>query len=84
MKVSRKSEEIDLVMDTKDGPSETLADDLIWGIRGIADFLGIKERQAFYMAETRRIPVSQVGSRWVGSRSRLREHFRALLGADRP
>jgi hypothetical protein len=61
---------------------ERLGDDLLWGIKGIADFIGKTERQAFHLASTRAIPTGKVGHIVVASRRRLREHFRALLGAD--
>jgi hypothetical protein len=59
--------------------AEPLRDDLIWGIRGIAEEIGKSERQAFHMVDTGAIPAAKVGGRVVASRARLREHFRALL-----
>jgi hypothetical protein len=60
-----------------------LSDDLIWEIKGIAEEIGKSERQTFHLVATGAIPAAKIGGRIVASRSRLREHFRALLGADR-
>jgi hypothetical protein len=68
---------------TKDLATEPLRDDLIWGIRGIAEEIGKSERQAFHLVDTGQIPAAKVGGRIVASRARLREHFRALLNAAR-
>ena len=60
-----------------------LRDDLVWGIRGIAEEIGKSERQAFHLIDTGQIPAAKVGGRVVASRARLREHFRALLDGSR-
>ena len=53
-----------------------LADDLIWGISGddgIAAFLGISDRQCYYLAARGKIPVRKLGPKTiVGSKSELR------------
>ncbi|KAA9370928.1 DNA-binding protein [Ochrobactrum quorumnocens] len=49
--------------------------DLVWGIRDIAKFIGRTERQAFYMASEGKIPVKQVGGRWVASKQKLVDFF---------
>lgn len=49
--------------------------DLVWGIKEIARFIGRTERQAFYMASEGKIPVKQVGGRWVGSKQKLNDFF---------
>lgn len=49
--------------------------DLIWGLKAIAKLIGRTERQAFYMASEGRIPVKQVGGRWVASRQKLVDFF---------
>ena len=65
-------------------PSDTasLSDDLLWGIKPIANFLGKTQRQAFHLAATGQIPTGKVGGRIVGSRSVLRAHFAALVSGD--
>ena len=63
--------------------SEALRADLIWGIKAIAEELGKTQRQAFHLIDTGAIPSAKIGGRIVASRTRLREHFRALLNAAR-
>jgi len=70
---------------TKDAPpGEALADDLLWGIKAIAAEIRRSERQTFHLVDTAAIPAAKVGGRIVASRTRLREHFNALIGAGRP
>jgi hypothetical protein len=69
-------------LNAKDAPAESLRDDLIWGIKGIAEEIGKSERQAFHLVDTGAIPAAKVGGRIVASRSRLRSHFRALLDGE--
>lgn len=66
-------------LNAKDALAEPLRDDLIWGIKGIAEEIGKSERQAFHLVDTGQIPAAKVGGRIVASRSRLRQHFEALL-----
>jgi hypothetical protein len=47
--------------------------DLVWGAAGVAQVLGLTERQAFFMLEKKKIPAKKVGGRWCVSRSRLLE-----------
>jgi hypothetical protein len=46
---------------TKNAPAEPLRDDLIWGIRGIAEEIGKSERQAFHLVDSEAIPAAKVG-----------------------
>jgi hypothetical protein len=83
--MSEISEEKDLVMSevgTKDATAARLSDDLIWGVGGIADFLGKNQRQTFHLIYAGAIPTAKIGGRIVASRSRLRAHFRALLDGE--
>jgi hypothetical protein len=59
--------------------AEPLRDDLIWGVEGIAEEIGKSQRQVFHMISIGAIPAAKVGGRIVASRSRLRQHFEALL-----
>lgn len=66
---------------TKSAPAEPLRDDLVWGIKAIADEIGRSERQTFHLASTGQIPVGKIGGRHVASRSKLRARFAtAVLG----
>jgi hypothetical protein len=68
-----------------DQATADVGEDLIWGVdgaNGIAAFLGIDVRRAYYLIRRGRIPVRHHGHRTVtASRSELR----ALFGmSDRP
>ena len=69
--------------DENAAPHEPLRDDLVWGIKAIADEIGKTPRQAFHLVDTGAIPAAKIGGRIVASRTRLREHFRALLDSAR-
>ena len=69
--------------ETATAPHEPLRDDLVWGIKAIADEIGKTPRQAFHLVDTGAIPAAKIGGRIVARRTRLREHFRALLDSAR-
>jgi hypothetical protein len=48
-----------------------LADDLMIGIRLIAKFIGVPERQAFYLAEKGVLPLFKMGCKWAGRKSTI-------------
>jgi excisionase family DNA binding protein len=54
-----------------DGPPARLADDLLSGVRQIADYLGESERRTEYLAERGLIPVFRVGRRVHARKSQL-------------
>jgi hypothetical protein len=58
----------------------TLADDLLWGVRAIADELGIDVRRAYYMLQRQHLPGIKCGTLWVASRSALRARFNGEPG----
>jgi excisionase family DNA binding protein len=47
--------------------------DLLYGVKSIASFLGIKERSAQHLVETKRIPYFKVGKTVCARRSKLIE-----------
>jgi hypothetical protein len=49
--------------------------DLLWGVKAIADYVGLTERQAGYQIEIGLIPVKKQGRLVVASKANLREHF---------
>jgi hypothetical protein len=57
----------------EDSAKENL--DLLWGASAIAAYIGVDQRRAFYVLEEGRIPAKRIGSRWVASCQKLREHF---------
>jgi hypothetical protein len=57
----------------------TLGDDMLQGIKTIADFLGIQERTAYHLASSGRLPGAfKLGRLWYARRSTLVENIRAL------
>jgi hypothetical protein len=55
-----------------------VGDDLLWGVRQIAEELGMKERQVYYQLEKGLLPGGKSGEIWVGSRQALKAHFQEL------
>jgi hypothetical protein len=53
-------------------------DDLMIGIRPIAEYLHEPERQAYYLAETRKLPLFKLGKLWAGRKSTINNHFEKL------
>jgi hypothetical protein len=58
----------------------SLANDLLRGVKPIAEFLGETERRTFYLCERGYIPVGKVGTAWVASKKALRAHFERITG----
>jgi hypothetical protein len=55
---------------------DTIADDLLEGIKSISRFTGIPERRAFYLAEKGDLyGVFKQGGRWIGLKSKIREGY---------
>lgn len=54
---------------------DSLADDLLRGVKPIAEFIGESERRTFYLLERRYIPGGKIGAAWVASKKVLRAHF---------
>jgi len=61
--------------------TSTPADDLLRGIKAIAEFIGKNQRQTFYLAEKQLIPVGKEGGIWTASKTALRDHYRKITGA---
>jgi hypothetical protein len=53
-------------------------DDLLWGVRAIADEIGQSERQVYYQLENGLLPGGKSGQTWVASRKALQTHFEKL------
>ncbi len=58
--------------------SQELNVDLLEGVSAIADFLGMKPRRVFYLAEHRALPLFKIGHRWCARKSTLRAHIEKL------
>jgi excisionase family DNA binding protein len=59
---------------TTEGP------DLLYGARAIADYLGIKQRAAEHLIETKRIPFFKIGRTVAARRSKVMAALEELEG----
>jgi hypothetical protein len=60
--------------------TENHAADLLYGVHAIAEFLGIKQRAAKHLIETKRIPYFKVGKTVCARRARILKAFEELEG----
>ena len=78
MNAPLKDDQLD---DTKtEEQSPTVGEDTIEGAKGFAAELNCSLRRATYLLETGQIPAGKIGSRWVGSKARLRKHYAEITG----
>jgi hypothetical protein len=61
-------------------PPDTLAGDLLRGVKPIACFIDESERRTYYLLENKLLPAGKQGAIWVASRRALREHYARLTG----
>jgi hypothetical protein len=61
--------------DAPNGTESVLADDLLRGVKPIAEFIGESERRTFYLCQRGYIPCGKLGATWVGSKRVLRAHY---------
>jgi hypothetical protein len=66
--------------DERAEPSD-LADDLLRGIKRIAEFIGETESRTNYLGRRKLIPIGKIGRSWIASKRRLRKHYADLSGA---
>jgi hypothetical protein len=62
--------------------SDSLAEDVIRGIKSIAQDIGESERRTLYLCERGYIPVGKEGRIWVASRRVLREHYARITAGS--
>jgi hypothetical protein len=55
--------------------TETIENDLVWGVTAIAALIGQTKRQTYYQLERGLLPGGRQGEKWVASRRALQEHF---------
>jgi hypothetical protein len=55
-----------------------VADDLLWGVRAIAKFIGQSERMTYWRLENGQLPAGKSGNIYVGSRQALKKFFQEL------
>lgn len=60
-------ERVSLGLDPEDRP--------IWGVKAIAELLGLEERQTWYLVQTKRIPIGRAGSRIFSTPRALKKAF---------
>lgn len=68
--------------DLESDRSETLAQDLMLGAKKIGEFLGVSERQVFYFAETKALPLFKIGGKVAGRKSSLAKYVERLEKSD--
>ena len=64
------------------GHGETLADDLLRGLRAIAQFTGDSKSGTAALCEAGQLPVGKERGLWIASRRRLRQHYEHLTAGD--
>jgi hypothetical protein len=57
-----------------------IADDLLRGVKNIADFIGDDERSTNHKLATGKLPGGKEGSQWIASKTVLRDHYAKLTG----
>ena len=55
--------------------TDTLADDILRGVKAISAFTGEPERRVQYLVESGQIPAGKIGRLWIASKKRLREYY---------
>jgi hypothetical protein len=71
----RKRKEV--AMDTVD---TEIAEDILRGVKNIADYIGDDERSTNHKLATGKLPAGKEGNQWIASKSVLREHYAKLTG----
>jgi hypothetical protein len=61
---------------------ETLANDLLRGVKPISRFIGETPRKTYNLLEHRRIPAGKQGAIWIASKSVLRSHYAKLTAGE--
>ena len=58
-----------------------MTDDILRGVKRIADFIGEMKRATNHKLATKKIPAGKEGSQWVASKSVLCAHYAKITGA---
>ena len=59
---------------------ETLAGDLLKGVREISGEIGDTPRRTYHLLETNQIPAGKIGGIWHASRRKLRKRYDQVTG----
>jgi hypothetical protein len=63
-------------------PDNTLASDVLRGCPAIAQFIGLPERQTFYLLQRGHLPARKEGRKvWVASKANLRAFYSETTNA---
>ena len=62
--------------------TETIGDDVLFGVREIAAFRGRPERETYRLLEAGALPAAKLGGRWIASKVAVREHWRSITTAQ--
>ena len=57
-----------------------IADDLLRGVKNIADFIGDDERSTNHKLAKGHLPGGKEGQQWIASKTALRNHYEKILG----
>lgn len=58
--------------------AKEISDDLLVGIKPIANWLKLPARKVFYMAEKKHLPLFKIGKQWAGRKSSILKRFEEL------
>ena len=57
-----------------------IADDILRGVKKIADFIGDDERSTNHKLATGKLPGGKEGSQWIASKTVLLNHYEKITG----
>ena len=58
---------------------DTITDDILYGSRAIAKFLGCDERKVYYYKRARLLPLGSIGREIIASKKALRQHVASQI-----
>jgi hypothetical protein len=57
-----------------------IADDILRGVKNIADFIGDDERSTNHKLATGKLPGGKEGQQWIASKTVLLDHYEKITG----
>ena len=69
---------------TENNPTteDDLANDLLDGVQDYAALTGFSPRRCFYLLARKHLPGGKIGSRWIGSKKRVREYLKRIAAGE--
>jgi hypothetical protein len=58
---------------------DTITDDILYGSKAIAKFLGCDQRKIFYYKRTKLLPLGNIGREIIASKKALRQHVASQI-----